>query len=247
MSLPQEISAQGWEAMRRFVERCTIPLMGDHEGPHAIYGTGTLYASHGRRFFVTAAHVIDGIPLERMVIPIGEHGEVLRLGKGRAAWTKVAGTDVAAIELTDSTMLGTLESAGHRRFLTKENVVLHPPSGSQYLLLGYPAVGARETDRELFGRATWVATDAYNGPLDTVPDVTPTVTDLLLTWQHAAKLHGISGCPIWIIEKGVDPEELWTAEKSLKLVAVQKGAAPKVWIRGTRWAQVDHVIKTMVS
>jgi hypothetical protein len=237
-----QLAAGTHVAVSAFLRRCVIPLIGDHEGPTALYGCGTLFADRGGHFLVTATHVLEDVPNAEIGIPLDERdSEIWTISASRAAKSPVEQEDVTVVELTDK-IISQLEAAG-RTFLGPKNVTSAVPAA--YLAFGYRLGDVKATESSIGAAPTLISALPYSGPTDNVSGFTNSWYDLLLQWREVLSLRGISGSPLWALEPA--GQGLWVPEDSVKLVGVQRGAVPGQWIRGTKWAIVSKLIDKLAD
>jgi len=237
-----------------------VPIYRFLDGTPQAQGTGTLFQCDGRRFLVTAAHVLEGsrsgesfltadLPHQSTGIPL--EGRLLANGN-RAV-------DVAVLELAE----GTARALAGLRFLTLNDVTFEGPSREHYFwFCGFPQSWTIRDDRSLMveARHFLYATGLYQGATDALQDFAPELHIALdasrgavtvdPNWQPARVpdgLQGISGCGVWHAVPDAQRPNGWAP----KLIAVQTGVYnPKPGVdivRATAWYVVHDLIRRLLG
>lgn len=243
-------------ALSAFLRSVALPIIKDR----AVWGTGTLFKIGGEGFLITAAHVVRASGAKGIHVPRDEAGIVLVPLAGAHAFVHEIAphdADCAVLHLEPTTV----EALSGRPFLTLENVLsAEPEAGTTLLLCGYPTAlnphGVRPAD--IF------QTEPYEGVVESfdieeVAAPIPAHPGLHLFMRHTLDvfrpgsarqergplLNGISGCSVWL---PIDAPEsgVWTADRLVRVVAVESGYIQGRWIRATYWGQVARMIHDQV-
>ncbi len=248
-----------WKACCDFVSDSVLPIMQIIDSERAVVlGTGFLIENNSRTFLITARHIFDmnvNMQYEKIAIPLyGPKQSMLTLPHKPYLSKRVdnCDADIAVIPLLyDENELHkcywkhfTLKS-----FFTKNFII----EGSRILVYGYPVGLQTSYEADPFINIGVVSffTSFYKGNTDSIEGYNPTI-DLLFEFkskiqidgieQYLPELHGISGSPLFYIDNAV--EGVWSPEKHLKIVGIEKAVKKGDYIRAT---QSGCIYKSLVG
>lgn len=246
-------------ALVGYIGASTIPLLSDSGQIPEILGTGTLLTHEDRHFIVTAAHILktdaDDLSsadrdLSSIAYPTGRSAaQLLTLGPitvyRPAPPSRV---DVVVLELRDTE---TVKVIGRNWIFLTLQATGSLPFNARFVLSGYPLEGTRWDGRDVGQSFLTLTTD----PLHYVPEVQypePTVDRFFYlqdegelldgSTRKIPKLQGLSGASLWAYTEP-SPSELWTPQKTLRIVGVQSSYSRGKWFRCTDWEAVRVVLR----
>jgi hypothetical protein len=223
-------------ALRNFFIEVTLPIIAEVKDQFAIIGTGTLFKIAGRKFLITARHILDDFKVEQWAFPTAPDTGTLQLfGAGELITPNEDSLDICVLELRDTEAIKLLERRW--RFLSLENVWLPDRSADAVFLSGFPSARAKWDGKQLRGRMFVVPTTYYPQPPASAKNsdspVKPGVDFFLefkkgineLTGEDISNvaMQGTSGCSIWAYRKrGWAPYTVWSPDVPLKLSAFSR-------------------------
>jgi hypothetical protein len=242
-----------WELLRQYLFEVIVPIFYDNGETLEAIGTGTLLDVGDHLLLVTAAHVLEGYDGSKLVSPWdrksgktaswGTHGYLTPKSSDRL--------DVAMVELQYPETVADFRK-NYRR-LTLDQIAAPSTEGATYILAGYPECMTTVDDTMINQRPiafyTEILTDTpkgwvnFHNPSQDLFFKLGTKARELFTGeeQSVPKLQGASGCVIWELSPYDGP--LWTPQKALKAVGIQRSAKPADgWFRATKWLPVAGLI-----
>jgi hypothetical protein len=228
-----------------YLAEVTVPIFYDLDGEAEARGTGTLLDVSGRLLLITAAHVLEdrditkfSSPWDRKAGLTSTWGSVGFLTpKSSDAW------DVAIVELEYPDTIEAFRK--NYRVLTLDRIAM-PALGATHILAGYPAEGTTATADEI----NQIPFAYYTEMMEQHPadaEFPNPAWDLFFRLDRKGELfsgdvhdvpelQGASGCVIWELSEYDGP--LWTPQKALRAVGVQRSAKPGHWFRASNWLAV---------
>lgn len=226
-----------------------------HDGTARQHGMGTLFDIGGRKFLITAAHVIAPalhlkaeLSIFDFALPNEPVNAVPLLWTGRHFEDPV---DVAVLELRPET----IALIPKRRFLSFAFTNIDPVQGGVFGVFGYPSENAipLPDGKGHFLEPFSYVTQLYRGDTDIFENkVDPEIHVMFRRdWDSLVdrdggqvsmdrNLKGISGCCIWQICPFGKPFDQCT-EKDIGVVGVQTGVSKNA-IRATRWRAISSLL-----
>ena len=235
-------------AQEEFLARTAVPILYGVEDTAVIRGTGTLFQFLGRVFLVTASHLFDGgIDPGSIGIPIRPFGPKLKYVRpARLNRTGEDRFDAAVVEVLDEGMAR--ELAASWNVLTREHLAT-PVAGADSVVAGYPSASAVSASGGITTTLVSIITSRLDSPPPDAQDPVDSDLDLFFEYRRSGPryrggdddrtpdLEGISGCSVW--QLGSPPSgKLWTAERQMRVVAVQTSFNHSKFIRAKSWKAV---------
>jgi|GEM_PF-3076273 len=237
--------------LRAYLEQIIVPIyLTPDSGDVEVRGTGTLLEVGEKLCLITASHVFDECDLSKLSSPWGrKQAEMVTWGEFRLRKAPHGSNlpDVAIAELQSSETIAAFR-ANYRR-LTLAQVAM-PTRGSTHVLAGFPEAMAAATETTIDQDPLIYFTEMLVEPPpdEDLKDARQPAWDLFFALERRGKvigldgaireipdLQGASGCVIW--EMTVS-EGLWTPDKALKAIGVQRSALKGKWFRATNWLSV---------
>jgi hypothetical protein len=222
-----------------------------------VLGTSTSFAHEGRRFLVTAGHILKkderdlasgDIDFEKIAFPDAP----MKAGLHSLGSIHVyrphpsANIDVAVIELLDSDAIAALDRGWGA--LGFDQIDVYPSHGA-FLVHGFLFEGATAVDRNIGQKFLAFRTL----PLTYTPPVSNPnpAYDRFLQLEKVAELDdgsptrvpnfkGMSGASVWSLQQ---TGQLWDPSRALKVVGVQCAARAGHWIQCTDWSAVLAIFR----
>ena len=235
------------EACRYYVQERVFPLLYvTGEKSAVVLGTGFLVEDREDTFLVTAAHVLeteDGTLYDHIAFPLrGPEEDVYALPESLYISGSEVGADVAVVQLNyDSDIQRSL----HWKAVQLDSFYDHGEVDSEQTILvyGYPAALQQDIEADsLVGLGVvGFKTKPFGGDFSVVDNYRPDIEIIFDYTSHMTvdgveksvpDLHGISGSAMFCIDHTVGG--VWSAERCLKIVGVQKAVKPGRYIKATR-------------
>lgn len=263
-----KLSREERRAINHFLFQVTVPILLEQGGKYALHGTGTLFSVQGECFLVTARHVIfdedgDGQPFGQE----GRRGLYCPRDLRGRSYVRIKGESVAPIGAPDPDVAfvhlraDVVQALQGRRFLDLSALLWSKDAdeiavADRYLMCGFSAeLVDVQRDPGALRKPLFMATQRFSGaalefspPLDDrvhlIFHAPNFVTDIDTDECHSTRLpslRGISGCSIWNWLPRADVSGLWSADKALKIIAIETGwdhSDARRWIKGTLWAAI---------
>jgi hypothetical protein len=237
--------------LRSYLEQVIVPIYLTHNsGDVEVRGTGTLLEVGEKLCLITASHVFDACDPGKLSSPWGrKQAPTVTWGEFRLRKAPEGSNlpDVAIAELQSPETIVAFR-ANYRR-LTLAQVAM-PTLGSSHILAGFPEATAAATETTIDHDPLIYFTEmlAAAPPDEDLKDARQPAWDLFFALERRGKvigldgaireipdLQGASGCVIWEMTAG---EGLWTPDKALKAIGVQRSALKGKWFRATNWLSV---------
>jgi hypothetical protein len=240
---------------RSYLEQVILPIYlerdsGDMEGR----GTGTLLEVGDKLCLITASHVFDGCNPTKLSSPWGrKKAQIVTWGEFRLrrAPEGSALPDVAIAELQSPETIAAFR-ANYRPITIEQAAMptLGPGYGSPHVLAGFPSEMATMTETTIDQDPLVYFTKmlAEPPPDEDLKEVWNPTFDLSFALERRVRvlgparqvvempnLQGASGSIIWEMSS---VDGLWTPDKALKAVGVQRSALRGKWFRATNWLAV---------
>ena len=243
-----------FRAIKAFFIRTTVPLIYEDEGVAGLQGSGCLFETEGRLFFVTAGHVLEGVDPRKLGVPLRAHGgEVFELGNGVVGCSQMESFDVAAYRIDDAHTCSALRAS--YLVLGTSNVAQVVADSNRFIVVGYPAQTVIKDGQELRPTdLTQIHTRQYDGDVVGARGE----QDLFLKLRRQGHglwaqptvlpdLRGISGGPVW--QAFESAALVWTPESALRLIGIEVSCDPRCerYIRVLRWEVVQAALKKLAA
>lgn len=229
-----------------YLAEVTVPIFYDLDGeePQAI-GTGTLLDVGGRLLLITATHLFEDRDIEKFSSPWGRKaGTTSSWGTVRFLITASSDVwDVAIVEIEHPDTIAAFRK--NYRILSLDQIAM-PTPGATHILAGYPAELSTATAKHINQRPFAYYTEMLEAhPADA--EFPNPEWDLFFRLDREGELFtgevheipalfGSSGCVIWEL-RNFDGA-LWTPQKALRAIGVQRSAKPGHWFRASNWLAV---------
>lgn len=249
-------------AVLEFLQRSVVPVVAEiqDEGKEkaVIAGTGSLFSTGEKLYFIGAAHVVRYIVKmpDKLGIPVDHlKGGIYTFNESNLYWPGEElreSFDIAVLELQDKEVTGLLRKAWNVQ--TPDDIAFDPSSVEEFVVAGFPDELSKYKDENLSADMLVMNGSRYTGSLEYVdPKPDPSIhvliehnqTALLRDGTTVACPHhgGISGCPIWALVEESEDALLWTPRENLRMVGVQRAYIADKFIVGTKWIAVAELIK----
>lgn len=265
--MSEAISEQQFEAIKRAVHQASLPLLalvpdlskGGGFHVKCAVGTGVMIEIEDRLFLLTARHVVEAYPADKLWFPPSPGANLETFGTVSTFYDQTnPGRDTVVVELHDTGLADKIRSAGYWKILTIENIAAsksYDRSGTR-LLSGYPSELGYENQVGFAQTPLVLSTKVLE------PDPTPSSisvpcpdTDMFFVFDNELedtatseivvppKLQGMSGCGIWLLLPRTETD-LWEPWQSLYLIGTQRSVLPRHWIRGVSWRAIADILQS---
>jgi hypothetical protein len=254
-------------AICEYVENSILPIVADYDEKTTktrkagILGTGTLFKFCNKYFLITAAHVLTstegyddylGIPLGKINIDILTFQNCTRYFPNDDAVRNIY--DIGIIQLSEK--LGKLLENNYV-FLNENNIQYKINREMNIYISGFPCSwGKFDESKNIILGKPFRLMSKYKIPTKRYEEYDPKAhilveySDMYYTAGNENEpviaeqdLGGISGSSMWSFED--KQENVWSAEKCLKVIGIQSGVMKAEYIKGTKWVYMIEAFKNI--
>jgi len=228
-----------------YLAEVAVPIFYDLDGEGRAIGTGTLLDVGDRLLLITATHIFEGRDIEKFSSPWGRKAAPTGTW-GTVRFLTTVSSDVWDVAIVEIEYPETIEAFRRNyRTLSLDQIAM-PTSGATHILAGFPSELTNGTAEEINQTPFAYYTEMLEEhPSDT--EFPNAAWDVFFRLDRDGELftgeihdmpalEGSSGCVIWELRDYDGP--LWTPQRALRAIGVQRSAKTGHWFRASNWLAV---------